>query len=174
MIGPQFNSTNEDLCARRKNILKNKSPNTCPGEDGLLYGIMAGLPTTHHFLATLYSKTDKSSIAMDISSNCCMVLAHKAGDPSIPSNFRMLAMTSCLAKPCHEIKAKRMATFMVENGDIDTSLQKAYLEGITGCKEHIKVLQEVIQDAKARKKFISNITKFQKKKQHTLSTYTTT
>ena len=32
-----------------KDILKNKSPNTCPGEDGLLYGILARLPTTHHF-----------------------------------------------------------------------------------------------------------------------------
>ena len=48
-----------------KNILKNTSPNTCTGEDGLLYGILARLPTTHHFLATLYNKTDKSGVAMD-------------------------------------------------------------------------------------------------------------
>ena len=26
-IGPQFNSTNEELCARQKNILKNKDTN---------------------------------------------------------------------------------------------------------------------------------------------------
>ena len=62
-----------------KNILKNKSPSTCPGNDGLLYGILARLPTTHHFLATLYNKTEKSGVAMDISSNCYLVLAHKAG-----------------------------------------------------------------------------------------------
>ena len=137
-----------------KNILRNKSPNTCPGEDGLLYGILAKLPTTHHFLATLYNKTDKSGVAMDISTNCYLVLAHKAGDSSDPGNFRMLAMTSCLVKPYHEIKAKRMSSFMVENKYIDTSLQKAYLEGINGCIEHIQVLQQIIQDAKSRKKTV--------------------
>ena len=137
-----------------KKIFKNKSPNTCPGEDGLLYGVLAKLPSTHHFLATLYNKTDKSGVAMDISTNCYLVLAHKAGEPSDPGNFRMLAMTSCLAKPYHEIKAKRMSTFMVDNEYIDVSLQKAYLEGINGCIEHIHVLQQIIQDAKARNRTV--------------------
>ena len=137
-----------------KNILKNKSPNTCPGEDGLLYGVLARLPTAHHFLATLYNKTDKSGVAMDISTNCYLVLAYKAGEQSDPSNFRMLAMTSCLAKPYHEIKSKRMSNFMVENGYIDTTLQKAYLEGINGCIEHIQVLQQIIQDAKTKNKTV--------------------
>ena len=40
---------------------------------------------------------------------------------------------------------------MVSNGYINTSHQKAFLEGINGCMEHIKVLQEVIQDAKAKR-----------------------
>ena len=91
---------------------------------------------------------------MDISANCYLVLAHKAGDCSEPRNFRMLAMTSCLAKPFHEIKAKRMANYMVENEYIDKTLQKAYLEGINGCIEHIEVIQQVIQDAKARNRTV--------------------
>jgi hypothetical protein len=66
----------------------------------------------------------------------------------------MLAMTSCLTKPYHEIKAKRMANFMVDNNYIDVSLQKAYLEGINGCIEHIHVLHQIIQDAKARKRTV--------------------
>ena len=41
---------------------------------------------------------------------------------------------------------------MVANGYINTSHQKAILQGINGCQEHIKVLQEVIQDAKTRKR----------------------
>ena len=108
----------------------------------------------HHFLATLYNKTDKSGVAMDISTNCYLVLAYKAGEQSDPGNFRMLAMTSCLAKPYHEIKSKRMSNFMVENGYIDTTLQKAYLEGINGCIEHIQVLQQIIQDAKTKNKTV--------------------
>ena len=46
-----------------KAILCSKAPNTSPGEDGLLYGILAKLPSVHHFLATLYSKTNESCLA---------------------------------------------------------------------------------------------------------------
>ena len=67
----------------------------------------------------------------------------------------MLAMTSCLVKPYHEMKAKRMSSFMVENKYIDTSLQKVYLEGINGCIEHIQVLQQIIQDAKTKTVHVS-------------------
>ena len=62
----------------------------------------------------------------------------------------MLAMTSCLVKPYHEMKAKRMSSFMVENKYIDTSLQKVYLEGINGSIEHIQELQQIMQDAKTK------------------------
>ena len=47
-----------------------------------------------------------------------------------------------------------MSTFMVDNEYIDVSLQKAYLEGINGCIEHIHVLQQIIQDAKARNRTV--------------------
>ena len=47
-----------------------------------------------------------------------------------------------------------MAEFMVDNNYIDTTLQKAYLEGINGCIEHITVLQQVILDAKSKKKTV--------------------
>ena len=59
---------------------------------------------------------------MDISTNCYLVLAHKAGEASDPGNFRMLAMTSCLAKPYHEIKSKRMSQYMVDNNYIDKTM----------------------------------------------------
>ena len=83
-----------------------------------------------------------------------MVLAHKGGDVSDPSMFRMIALTSCLGKPYHQIKADRMAEFMVKNNYISETTQKAFLRGINGCVEHIQVIQEIIQDAKARKKTV--------------------
>ena len=80
-----------------------------------------------------------------------MILAHKAGDEADPGNFRLIALTSCLGKPFHQIKADRMADYMTANKYIDPSSQKAFLRGINGCIEHIQVIQEVIQDAKHRK-----------------------
>ena len=46
-----------------KAIFRSKSPTTAPGEDGLLYGVLAKLPAVHHFLATHYNKTQASSLA---------------------------------------------------------------------------------------------------------------
>ena len=135
-----------------KAILRSKAPNTAPGEDGLLYGVLAKLPSVHHILATLYTKTHQSSLAPASWASSLVVLAHKAGDLGDPSMFRMMALTSCLGKPYHQIKADRMAEFMMKNSYIDEGSQKAFLKGINGCIEHIQVLQEVIQDAKHLKK----------------------
>ena len=92
-----------------KNILKKKSPNTAPGEDGLLYGVLAKLPSVHHFLATLYTKTHETSVAPASWATSMVVLLYKAGDEAEPSNFRLIALTSCIGKPYHQIKADRMA-----------------------------------------------------------------
>ena len=137
-----------------RDIIRGKSPTTAPGEDGLLYGVLGKLPSVHHFLATHYNKTDASSLAPKAWTGSLVKLLHKAGSTDEPSNFRPLALSSCLGKPYHQIKAARLNQFMVSNGYINTSHQKAFLSNINGCMEHIKVLQEVIQDAKANKKTV--------------------
>ena len=38
------------------------------------------------------------------------------------------------------------------NNYLDPSAQKAYIQGINGCVEHVQVVQEVIQHAKANNK----------------------
>ena len=83
-----------------------------------------------------------------------VVLAYKDGDTADPSMFRMIALTSTLGKPYHQIKADRMAEFMTKNGYIDETTQKAFLKGINGCIEHIQIIQEIIQDAKQKKRTV--------------------
>ena len=71
-----------------------------------------------------------------------------------PAMFRMIALTSTLGKLYHQIKAERMADFMSKNGYIDEATQKAFIKGVNGCIEHVQVLQEVINDAKQRKRTV--------------------
>ena len=94
-------------CDVRK-VLKGKAPNTLSGEDQLLYGVLARLPSVHHFLATLYTKTHESGIAPASWASSTVILLHKA----VPSNFHLIALTSCIGKPYHQIKADMMASFM--------------------------------------------------------------
>ena len=70
-----------------KAIFRGKSPTTAPGEDGLLYGILAKLPAVHHFLATHYNKTQVSSLAPKVWAGSIVKLCHKAGSLEDPSNF---------------------------------------------------------------------------------------
>ena len=53
-----------------------------------------------------------------------MVLAHKGGNTGDPSMFRMIALTSCLGKVYHHLKADRLAEYMTENEYIDSGSQK--------------------------------------------------
>ena len=49
------------------------------------------------------------------------------------------------------MKTERMVKFMRDNDYIDETSQKAFLKGINGC---VQVIQEILQDAKHRKKTV--------------------
>ena len=86
-------------------MFKQKSATSAPGEDGLMYGFLRNLPAVHHFLATLYNRIDECDIAPDCWASSLVILLHKGGDTDDGGNFRMIALTSCLGKPYHLIKA---------------------------------------------------------------------
>ena len=87
-------------------------------------------------MATLFNKIDETKDAPRSWAQSKIVLAHKKGSLEDPSNFRMLALTPCIGKMYHLIKADRLSNFMVSNGYIDPKLQKAFISGINGCIEH--------------------------------------
>ena len=135
-----------------KSILKGRRATTAPGEDGLMFGVLSKLPSSDHFLATLYNKVDEQTIAPTSWTGCKIFLSHKDGSTEEPSNFRPIALASILGKIYHQVKAGKMTDFMIENGYIDPATQKAFMQNINGCVEHIQVIQELIQDAKASNK----------------------
>ena len=71
----------------------------------------------------------------------------------------MISLTFNIGKLFHTLEAQRTLAFMVANKDLDTTAQKAYVEGVNGCVEHVTVVQEVIQHAKLNKKTV-NLTWF--------------
>ena len=97
-----------------KQIIREKKSDTAPGEDGLLYGILSRLPSSHWFLATLYNKIDEDGIAPSSWTGCLLSLILKAGSPEDPSNFRPIALSSILGKIFHHIKANQLSEFMLK------------------------------------------------------------
>ena len=135
-----------------KNLLRNKKSTSAPGEDNITYGILAKLSSTHHFLATLFSKLLLTNDPPDMWSSSKVILIHKKGDTNEPGNFRMIALTSCVGKLYHQLLANRIIDFLTTNKLLDPDTQKAFIPKVNGCLEHGYVLQEAIAHCRQKKK----------------------
>ena len=86
---------------------------------------------------------------------CCPSLVPKNGDPSIPTNFRPIAMSSVFGKLFHKILARRIESFSLANKIIDASIQKGFLRGINGVMEHILTVNAILENAKDHNQHLS-------------------
>ena len=106
------------------------------------------MPSTHHFLATLFSKILLHSQDPPSSwRHANIITIHKKGDPLLPANFRPIALTSVIGKLFHKVLADRFEDYLVHNSMIDKSLQKGFLRGVNGCMEHVFAVQSIISNA---------------------------
>ena len=69
--------------------------------------------------------------------------------------FRPVSLLNIDGKIMFGVVAKRIITFVTENGFVDESNQKAGIPGIPGCVEHAFSIWDAIQDAKKYKKDLS-------------------
>ena len=72
-------------------------------------------------------------------------------EPSTPSNFHQIALTSCVGKLFTTILRNRWLHYMTAHKYIDVSVQKAFLLTTPGCTEHHLKLATILGDD-ARKK----------------------
>ena len=116
-----------------KKVLRKHSSGSAPGDDGISYHHLKMMPSTHHFLATLFSKILLHSQVPPTSwTHVKIITMHKKGDPSDPANFRPIALTSVIRKLFHKILAVRLEDYLVSNLMIDKSLQKEFLRVVNG------------------------------------------
>ena len=114
------------------------------------------------FIATTFTQIRDDRIAPDAWASSKIVIRKKdikLTDDDEPSHFKMISLTINIGKLYHTIEASRALQFMLSNNYLDPTAQKAYVDGVNGCVEHIPVVQEVIQHAKIKKK-TANITWF--------------
>ena len=102
------------------------------------YHYLKKMPSTHHFLATLYLKILLESHPAPTSWGCAkMKLIHEGGETLCPADFRSVALTSFVSKLFNKIIAIRLEEFFLESEIIDQSFQKGFLRSINGKIEHI-------------------------------------
>ena len=76
-------------------------------------------------------------------------------DPSLPSNFRPIALTSCVGKLFSTILRNRWLSYMLSNKYFDRSVQKAFMPATAGCTEHHLKLNTILKGAKKNKKSLA-------------------
>jgi hypothetical protein len=73
-------------------------------------------------------------------------------DPSLPSNFRPIALTSCVGKIYTSLLKNHWMTYMLENKYLNTAVQKAFVDGLPGCTEHHLKLLSILNEARQKHK----------------------
>ena len=135
---------------RRTEFLQLLLNNTASGPEGITYGVLFRLESTHHILSTFYNKVFESGASPPSWDESVVKLLHKKGDTSDPTNFWMIALAGCIGKTYHLLLDKRLTTYLTVNKFIDPALQKAFLPGINGTIKHNIAMEEIFKDAKSK------------------------
>ena len=124
------------------------------GYDDIVYTYLVKMPSLHKALATAFTRIRDEGVAPDSWGASKIILLKKNHEDSDhePTNFRMISLTLNIGKLYHTLESQRTMQFMLENKYLDPSAQKAYIDGINGCVEHVIVVQEVLQHVKLHKK----------------------
>ena len=79
----------------------------------------------------------------------------KEEESKLLGQFRPISLLNVEGKVFFGVLAKRMVDFLIANGLVDTSVQKAGVPGFSGCIEHCSMIWNTIQEAKAKKHDLS-------------------
>ena len=129
----------------------------CP-LDGIPYLVFKKCPALVAALQDLFNTCwAQSTVPMQWKTASVKLIGKQAAkqDPTLPNNFRPIALTSCVGKLFTMILCRRWLSFMLANKYLDRGIQKAFMPRTPGCIEHHLKLATVIQDARQKHKSLA-------------------
>ena len=120
--------------------------NSAPGKDRLEYRHLRLLDPKCQILSKIYRHCFAARDVPSAWKQATTILIHKKESTSDPSNFRPIALMSCLYKLFMAVIAKRMTSFSINQNLLSTAQKSACPS--EGCYEHAFTLESVLNDAR--------------------------
>jgi hypothetical protein len=120
--------------------------NTSPGSDRVEYRHLKRVDPSCSILSLLFDHCFKRRDVPPAWKSAITVLIYKKGSTEDPSNFRPIALMSCLYKLVMGVIAKRLTSWAIDN-DLVSKEQKSARPS-EGCYEHTFLLQSIIADTR--------------------------
>ena len=139
-------------------IRRSNSSSTPSPLDQISYKILKKCPALWCALLHIFNISWSMSTIPETWKSAAIKLVPKTSaldDPSTPSNFRPIALTSCIGKIFTSIMKNRWLQHMLENKYLDPDIQKAFMQATPGCTEHHSKLATILADAKKKHKSLS-------------------
>ena len=129
----------------------------CP-YDQISYKLLKKCPSIVEALLNIFNHClYRSSVPSSWKAAVVILLGKPAAkkDSHNPSNFRPIALTPCIGRLFTAILKNRLLLYVAENGYLNTTVQKAFINSVPGCLEHQVKLSCALQEARLQQKTIT-------------------
>lgn len=135
-------------------ILKKTRNKSAPGPNGIPYVVYKNCPSLQQHLLKFYNQFWKSQSCPASFGTAVIKLIPKEDNCNTPSKTRPIALTNTHGKVFLSIVADRVSKYMDDNKLFNSSLQKGFVSGVSGCLEHTSLLSEALADARKHERQI--------------------
>lgn len=140
-------------------IRRSRPASAPPPFDCILYTILKKCPSLHPALLDFFNRVIMEGSIPSAWKVAAVKLIPKSSaedEPSLPANFRPIALTPAISKLFSGILKDRWMRHMKYNGFLNTDPQKPFLPTIPGVAEHQAKLAAIISSARRDKSSLSS------------------
>jgi hypothetical protein len=150
--GPKDKSLGDPITTEEISKKLRSLSNSAPGADRVEYRHLKNIDAKGKILCNIFNRCLLENDVPAQWKTSRTVLIHKKGPAADVSNFRPIALMSCIYKLLMSIMANRLVTYSINNNFMSPSQKCAC--PTEGCYEHTYILQSLVLDAKRHQKNI--------------------
>ena len=135
-------------------VIRKARVRSAPGINGVSYKVLKKCPSAARTLWMLLREAWRKDV---VPKEWCLangIYIPKEEKSELLSQFRPISLLNVEGKIFFSVLSRRLSNFVLSNGYVDTSVQKAGIPGFPGCLEHASAIWSIIKRAKSEGKYL--------------------